>query len=460
MGCRIALKTRQRKKSHGFTGQVFDISRLEVHSRRESSAGRVFDPHENQVWPTAGRRSMQMEKIGLLKNTIQEYAWGSASAIADLLGLKNPENKPQAELWMGAHPKAPSLVRYNGRWVSMRDLIKKNPEAILGRYIAENFNYQLPYLFKVLAAAKPLSIQAHPDLQQAREGFQRENALKIPLEAPNRNYRDANHKPECICALTRFWALSRFRKIPAILSYLEKLNLQQLGAEFTEFRRQPTADGLKRFYTALMSLGPGRQKKVVDEVLECARHIADRDAAAGWMLRLGGDYPADIGVLSPIFLNLVCLEPGEAIFLDAGELHAYLDGLGVELMANSDNVLRGGLTPKHVDVQELLRILKFRGADINFVKPQESIANEFVYPCPAREFVLSVIKLRPNTLYQSPAHRGAEILICIRGAVTVTDLGRQSETRLPRGASALIPAAVTRYTVSGQGTCYKAAVPV
>jgi mannose-6-phosphate isomerase len=403
---------------------------------------------------------MQMEKIGLLKNTIQEYAWGSASAIAGLLGLKNPENRPQAELWMGAHSKAPSLVRHNGQWVSLQDLIKKNPKAILGKKVAENFNNQLPYLFKILAAAKPLSIQAHPDLQQAREGFQRENAQKIPLEAPNRNYIDDNHKPECICALTRFWALSRFRKIPAILSYLEKLNLRQLRAEFTEFRKQPTSEGLKRFYTALMSLNQGRQNEVVEEALRRALRLAAGDPVFEWMLRLADDYPADIGVLSPIILNLICLEPGQAVFLDAGELHAYLEGLGVELMANSDNVLRGGLTTKYVDVPELLRILKFEGKDIKFLEPQKSIANEFVYPSSAREFVLSVIKLELEAVYQSPADRSVEILMCTRGKVTITDHGNQIETQLPQGASAVIPAAVKRYAISGQGICYKAAVPV
>jgi mannose-6-phosphate isomerase len=406
------------------------------------------------------RRSMQMEKIGLLKNTVQEYAWGSVSAIADLLGLKNPENKPQAELWMGDHWKAPSLVEHNGQWVSLHDLIKKNPKAILGKNIAENFNNRLPFLFKLLAAAKPLSIQAHPDLRQAREGFQRENARKIPPDAPNRNYIDNNHKPECICALTRFWALSRFRKIPAILSYLEKINLRQLRTEFTEFRQQPTSAGLKQFYTALMSLTPARQKEVVDETLSRTLRFADGDPVFKWMRRLADDYPADIGVLSPILLNLICLEPGQAIFLDAGELHAYLEGLGVELMANSDNVLRGGLTAKHVDVPELLRILRFEGNDIKLLAPQEAIANEFVYPSSAREFVLSVIKLKPDALYQSPVQRSVEILICIQGRVTITDLGNQIKTPLPQGASAVIPAAVKRYAISGQGICYKAAVPV
>ncbi|MEJ2102255.1 MAG: mannose-6-phosphate isomerase, class I [Desulfobacterales bacterium] len=401
-----------------------------------------------------------METIGLLKNTIQEYAWGSASAIADLLGLKNHGNKPQAELWMGAHWKAPSLVQHNGNWVSLQDLIKKNPKAILGENIAENFNDQLPYLFKVLAAAKPLSIQAHPDLQQARKGFKRENARKIPLDASNRNYLDDNHKPECICALTQFWILSRFRKIPAILLYLEKLNLRQLRAEFTEFGQQPNSDGLKRFYTALMSRTPGRQKEVIDEALRRTRRFAEGDPVFNWVLKLADDYPNDIGVLSPIFLNLICLEPGQAIYLDAGELHAYLHGLGVELMANSDNVLRGGLTSKHVDVPELLRILKFEGNDIKLLAPRESIANEFVYSCPAKEFVLSVITLKTGALYQSPADRSVEILICTGGTLTITDLGNQIETQLPQGASAVVPAAVKRYAIRGQGICYKAAVPL
>lgn len=401
-----------------------------------------------------------MEKIGLLRNTIQEYAWGSTRAIVDLLGLKNPQNKPQAELWMGDHWKAPSLVQHNGQWVSLRDLIEKNPEAILGKKTSQNFNNRLPFLFKVLAAAKPLSIQAHPDSQQAREGFQRENAQKIPLDAPHRNYIDSNHKPECICALTRFWVLSRFRKIPAILSYLKKLNLGQLQTELTEFRQQPTPEGLKRFYTALMSMNRGRQKEVVDEALGRAGRFAKEDPVFEWMLRIADDYPADIGVLSPILLNLACLQPGQAIFLNAGELHAYLEGLGVELMANSDNVLRGGLTPKHVDVPELLRVLKFESSDIKLLEPRESIANEFVYPTPTSEFVLSVIKLKPGAVYVNSMQRSVEIVICTRGTVAVTDTGNQIETPLAQGASAVIPATVKGYAIKGQGICYKAAVPI
>ena len=399
-------------------------------------------------------------KISILKNTIQEYSWGSTRAIADLLGRKNPERKTQAELWMGAHPKAPSLVQHNGRWVSLPELIAKNPVDLLGKKVAQNFNDQLPYLFKVLAAAKPLSIQAHPDQQQAREGFQRENAQKIPLEAPHRNYRDDNHKPECICALTRFWALSRFRKISGILAYFEKLNLRQLQVELADFKNQPTPKGLKRFYTSLMTQDMDRQKRIVADALEQVQGFESEDPVFKWILNLAEDYPDDIGVLSPILLNLICLEPGQALFLGAGELHAYLAGLGIELMANSDNVLRGGLTPKHVDVAELLRVLQFKDRDVALLKPAASIENERVYFSPAAEFVLSVITLNSAAIYRSPKNRSVEILICTRGNLTIFDQSDRTETRLPQGASALVPASVERYTIKGQGTCYKAAVPL
>jgi mannose-6-phosphate isomerase len=178
------------------------------------------------------------------------------------------------------------------------------------------------------------------------------------------------------------------------------------------------------------------------------------------MLKLAENYPDDIGVLSPILLNLICLEPGQAMFLEPGQLHAYLEGTGIELMANSDNVLRGGLTPKHVDVSELLRVLKFEDRDVTLLKPVKSIANELIYPSPAAEFVLSVITLSKEATYRSPKNRSVEILICTRGKATLFDLADLTETQLPKGASAIVPASVERYHIKGQGTCYKAAVPI
>jgi mannose-6-phosphate isomerase len=400
-----------------------------------------------------------MLHISLLKNTIQEYAWGSTRAIPDLLGHKNVDNRPQAELWMGAHPKAPSLAYHEGQWIPLQQLIAQDPENILGQKVAKKFNKRLPFLFKVLAASKPLSIQAHPNQHQAQNGFQRENAQKIPLDAANRNYRDDNHKPECICALTRFWALSRFRRIPKILTYLQQLNIEQLNDMLTEFSQRPTPGGLQQFYTALMSLKRDRKKRVVDEALKNTQHLAAQYPEFEWMMKLADHYPEDIGVLSPIFLNLICLEPGQAIYLDAGELHAYLEGLGIELMANSDNVLRGGLTPKHVDVPELLRVLRFKDHDITLLTPETSMANELVYRSPTAEFVLSVITLKNDGVYQSPKQRNIEIMICTQGELTIIDRASQTETRLPQGASVVVPASVPHYRLKGQGTCYKASVP-
>jgi mannose-6-phosphate isomerase len=233
-----------------------------------------------------------------------------------------------------------------------------------------------------------------------------------------------------------------------------------LEAELAEFKKEPTPNGLKRFYTSLITSNLDRHKRIVEDALEQARGFKSEDPVFNWMLKLAEDYPDDIGVLSPILLNLICLEPGQAMFLDAGELHAYLEGMGIELMANSDNVLRGGLTPKHVDVSELLRILKFEDRDVTLLKPVKSIANERIYPSPASEFVLSIITLKGEATYQSPKNRSVEILICTRGNLTISDFCDLTETQLPQGASAIVPACVERYSIKGEGTCYKAGVPL
>ncbi len=401
-----------------------------------------------------------MAGISLLKNSIQEYAWGSTRAIPELLGRTNTGKRPQAELWMGAHSKAPSLVHQDGRWISLQQLISRDPEGILGKTVARKFHNQLPFLFKVLAAAKPLSIQAHPNKHQAQIGFQRENKQNIPLDAAERNYRDDNHKPECICALTRFWALSRFRKIANIQTNLHQLNLKVLNDMLIELEQAPTAHGLQQFYTSLMSLSQDQKKRLIDQALKKAHYDTRDRPEFQWMIKLADHYPEDIGVLSPLFLNLICLEPGQAIYLDAGELHAYLEGLGIELMANSDNVLRGGLTPKHVDVPELLRTLNFEGRNITLLTPQTSGANELIYPSPAKEFVLSAVTLNKDSVYHGPPQRNVEIIICTHGNVTIAEPDSQIETELPQGASALIPSSVTRYSLKGEGTCYKAGVPL
>lgn len=401
-----------------------------------------------------------MTGICLLKNSIQEYAWGSYTAIPELLGSDSPANTPQAELWMGAHPKAPSKVKCNGKWRSLLELIDKNSQDILGEKVAQKFKNRLPYLFKVLAAAKPLSIQAHPSLGQASEGFERENRLGIPLDAPDRNYKDDNHKPECICALTFFWALNGFRKIPDMISLLDKICPQGLKKEFDLFLQQPDSRGLKEFFKAMLTMDRTIQKQVINDAVKNAAQVKDKDKAYQWMIDLHEQYPADIGVFSPIILNLIRLEPGQAMFLPAGTLHAYLDGVGIELMANSDNVLRGGLTPKHVDVKELLNVLNFEEREINILNMERINPCEHRYESHAQEFYLSVIAVKTDTGYFSPDKRCVEILLCTDGNAVVTDLAGNNIVAISKGMSILIPAVVEKYSIKGNAVFYKAAVPI
>ncbi len=399
-----------------------------------------------------------MDKISILKNRIQEYAWGSYTAIPELLGQKSPSEKPQAELWMGAHPKASSQIEYEGKQVLLSDMIRKYPEKILGKAVAKKFGGNLPYLFKVLAAAKPLSVQAHPDAIQATSGFEMENRLKIPPDAPNRNYKDSSHKPECICALTRFRALKGFRPIPEILLLTEKICPQELKKERMMLETQPDSEGLKQFFQSLMTMPEERKNDVISHALAKAEKFSAEHPAFREIPELHKEYPWDIGVLSPLFLNLICLEPGQAMFLPAGELHSYLDGVGLELMANSDNVLRGGLTPKHVDVPELLKVLRFEAREVSLITPRQISEYERIYPTPAEEFCLSVISLTSDMSNASFSPSGMEILLCAAGKADMTQDGHLLS--LSKGVSVMVPASVRKYSIKGNALIYKASVPL
>ena len=401
-----------------------------------------------------------MNKISLLRNSIQNYAWGSTTEIPELLGEKNPGGEPIAELWMGAHPKAPSMANCDGKWISLQRLIDKRPQEILGVDVAKRFNNKLPYLFKVLAAAKPLSIQAHPSLEQAKEGFERENRLGIPLGAKNRNYKDDNHKPECICALSEFWALCGFRKISDIVFLMREICPVGLAEELDMLERNTNPRGLKQFYTNLMTMEAKSQEQIIKEAVQNAKNRADEDSTFYWIVRIAEEYPSDIGILSPMLLNLIRLKQGQALFLRAGELHAYLKGFGMELMANSDNVLRGGLTPKHVDVPELLKALNFKYHPINILEGVPAIKNERVFETTAAEFVLSMISVSEGQSYQRSNQNSVEILICIDGAAKLTGYDNNENYNVKKGDSLIISAAVKGYAITGMAVFYKAAVPV
>ena len=400
-----------------------------------------------------------MKHIGYLKNTIQEYAWGSHSAIAELLGQHAPASQPQAELWMGAHPKAPSYVSTNNEYRSLAELIEAYPTEILGSETVSRFNGQLPFLFKVLAAAKPLSIQAHPDQTWAKKGFAREEALGIPFAAPERNYKDNQHKPECICALTDFWGLCGFRNIEAMVGLLERLCPATLRNDLAILKRDPPRRALQPFFRRLMERSPQEQAEIVSEALGQSKQEHSDESVYAWIIKLHKAYPFDIGVIFPAILNLVHLQPGQALYLQPGDLHAYLEGVGIELMANSDNVLRGGLTPKHIDVNELMRILSFDEKKVDILLPEPKSDGAGVYRTPAREFELTVISLKNGDTYQSPKARNVEIFLCTAGRLRIIHADSVEALHFSKGQSILIPAAASGYVIKGQGTIYRASVP-
>lgn len=391
----------------------------------------------------------------VLKNTIQTYAWGSHSAIQTLMGSAATD-APWAELWMGAHPKAPSQVNWGDRWLPLNEMIQKFPEKILGPGTARKFNGTLPYLFKILAAEQPLSIQAHPNALQAKAGFDRENQAGVDLASATRNYKDPFHKPECICALTPFVGLKGFRASSEILELIRRFCPRGLDFLVPHLRR----GDYKNFFKSLMAIENPEKQNILQETRAAAEKQPAADRVAEWILRLHAAYPQDTGVLSPLFLNLFRLLPGEALFLPAGELHAYLSGMGIEIMANSDNVLRGGLTPKHVDVPELLSILNFRESKIEILVPAAVSACEASYPVPAEEFMLSVLDITEGLPCDISGSTAPDILICVDGAATLRPKsGNHPTIPIPKGTSVLIPAETGPYVLTGTATLYKAGVP-
>ena len=400
-----------------------------------------------------------MDRIALLKNPIQEYKWGSRTFIQKLLGKSTPKGKTLAELWMGSHPHGPSQVLWKGRWRLLSHLIEEDPERILGSGVARRFHNQLPFLFKVLAAAKPLSIQSHPNLRQAAKGFQREESLGIGPGAPERNYRDQNHKPEIFCALKPTWVLKGFRNLTEIHALMKKLGLSSQIDGLPPDLSRALRENLEAFFTALIELDQPHQEKLILKVVSSIRRGSDAEPAFSWVIRLNRIFPDEVMVLSPLFLNLIHLKPGDAVMINPGTLHAYLGGAGVELMANSDNVVRAGLTSKRKDMAELLRIVNFHQEDAKSLEPRKRDIIERSYPSEAREFVLSVISVGKQAPYTSPTIRSLEIMICVAGRGCITDSRNGEPLPLTRGVSLLVPASVDQYRIEGRATLYKAAVP-
>lgn len=390
-----------------------------------------------------------------MKNVIQEYAWGSVDAIPRLLGTENPEKKPQAEIWMGAHGKAPSRLIDGSREMALDAYIQADPDAVLGEAPARQYG-DLPFLFKVLAAGSPLSIQVHPAKKQAEEGFARENRLGIAPDAFNRNYKDDNHKPEIICALTEFWAMRGFRPFGEIVTRFEALPIPVFSDEIARFRADLSPRGLERFFHALMSLDGGKKKQFIRELTEASAALEGDEFK--WVLRLYETYSDDAAIAAPLYLNLVRLEPGQALYLSAGELHAYLDGLGMELMASSDNVLRGGLTPKYIDRDELAEVVNFSGAypEILTAAPADAVTE--VYRTPSEEFELARISLRDNLTYDTASRSAVQILFLTEGSADFTSPDGEI-IHAEKGESLFVPARAGSWTAAGDAVIYRASLP-
>ncbi|ANS26424.1 mannose-6-phosphate isomerase [Rhodococcus opacus] len=286
-----------------------------------------------------------------LHGAIRSYEWGSRTVLAELTGRPSPSDRPEAELWLGAHPADPARVDDAVSGVSLLDVISADPLGQLGAANASQFRGRLPFLLKVLAADEPLSLQAHPNSVQAREGFERENANGVPLDSPARNYKDDNHKPELVVALTKFEALAGFRDVRRTVALLRALGVAELDRCAEQLAAQTDSSGMRALFTQWIT-GDKHPAALIGGVVEaCRRYLSTMcDGAEGEFaaeaqtaLDLGSRYPNDPSVLISLLLNRITLEPGEGLFLAAGNLHAYLRGVAVEIMANSDNVLRGGL---------------------------------------------------------------------------------------------------------------------
>lgn len=400
-----------------------------------------------------------MARVFAMRNDVRHYDWGSAEWIPQLIGVDNKKQEPFAELWMGAHAGLPSRLASDEGEVALNDFIARDPRGILGAELVDLFGPRLPFLFKLLAAAKPLSIQAHPSIEQAREGWSRENAAGIPLTAHNRNYKDDNHKPELVCALTQFRAMCGFRSIAEIRELAKLFGCSVIDRIIASLPDREFYSGL---LTALLNMDDfGRS-----ELSAFAPKRAAELAEAGGPHRIAWDtvsllcsqYPGDQSVIAPLYLNAIELQPGQALFLPSGILHAYCRGFSVEIMANSDNVLRGGLTSKYIDIPELVSSLRFEPYRPDRIEPPHGDApGMFEYATPAKEFALYSARWSESSA-ALPIPRGKPaIVLCTEGALLVDD-GEDGRCRIMAGQSAFVSADAPAPALQGTGKGFIATV--
>lgn len=387
--------------------------------------------------------------MDLLSASVQNYSWGDAAFIAELQG-RTPTGEPEAELWMGAHPKAPSRLRGSG--ASLDQHIAADPPTALGGAAGWG---ALPFLKKVLAAAQPLSIQTHPDAATAASGFERENEQGIPVDSPTRTYRDPNHKPELICALTPFDAKCGFRAVEQTRELVACIDAPGVRPLIERLAQEgDDADVLADVLQWLLSASPEDAATLTGAVVEACVTASDGPwlTEIMWTHRFQALYPGDPGVVVALLLNHYTLEPGEALFLEAGVLHSYVQGAGIEIMANSDNVIRGGLTPKHIDTVELASVVDTTPNEPTIQRPA---GPEHTFDTPVPEFALSRLEVADGF---TGSVTGPEILIATGGGFHLRS--GDTEFGLEPGTPVWVNGNDETWTAEGQGTLFRATVPV
>lgn len=401
-----------------------------------------------------------INKVFKLKGKIQHYAWGGYNFISRLTGIENSQHLPCAEYWMGAHPSAPAELIINNSAQSLYQLIKNEPVQFLSQKVYNQFG-ELPYLFKILDVKDMLSIQVHPSKTEAEKGFAAEEAANIPLNSPQRNYKDKNHKPEVMVALSEFWLLHGFKPQKEIEKLLTDIR------EFNILKPLFKNGNYKALYQFVMEMKQDEidallKNVVLDEIRKKQAGELTKANAGWWICKLFENKNEikniDRGVFSIYFFNIVKVNKGEAIFQSAGVPHAYLEGVNVELMANSDNVLRGGLTNKHIDVPELMKHTTFTPVTPHIIKGNEAGRFEKKYPCPVSNFGINKIELGSNQTYHSLS-TSLEIIIAIEGGYVVNT---NADNLVIKQGEALAVLPNTEYSIVSSGNCllYKAFVPV
>jgi mannose-6-phosphate isomerase len=385
----------------------------------------------------------------VLHNPVHPYAWGSHDGIAAIVGSA-PTGGPEAELWVGTHPRGPSVVvggEHDSR--TLADVIGEDPARWLGPELAAAGHTALPFLLKILAIGQPLSLQAHPSADQARTGFAREDAAGVPVDAATRNYRDASPKPEALVALTATWALCGFRPPVEAANLLAGLGIEAFDP-LIEALASGGTDGIRTVLGWLLRLDGSAHTAIADQVAASVARVKgdDLDDPRVWVRRLVHAFPGDPTAVAPLLLNVVRMDPGEAVHLPAGNLHAYLDGAGVEIMAASDNVLRGGLTPKHIDVGELLAVLRFEPGVPAAPRTCRLGGGITTYDAAEDAFALAVVDAEAET--GSVIEPTAPSLLLATGG-TVTIAGPDGEVAVGHGDAAFAAPGSGPYRIAGSG---------